>query len=115
MTDERATPQRRRSGRPSWLLAPCPPWCTREHLEDDHPEDRTHEDDGVVITAVVGDIDPDTLRPSSRPVELVVRRFRSTSEEHPDWVAILDTEDTRTRLVLTEQSAARLRRALTRE
>ncbi|MBK0419913.1 hypothetical protein JD276_12815 [Leucobacter sp. CSA1] len=38
--------------RPSWQRHLCPPWCTVVHTEQDHPDDRTHRDDGVALSVV---------------------------------------------------------------
>lgn len=37
--------------RPSWQVDECPSWCTGEHREADHPDDRVHR--GVPITVPV--------------------------------------------------------------
>lgn len=30
----------------------CPDWCTVAHSEKDHPDDRSHRDDGVAVPMV---------------------------------------------------------------
>ncbi len=37
--------------RPSWQIDECPSWCTGEHREGDHPDDRVHR--GVPTTVPV--------------------------------------------------------------
>lgn len=35
---------------PQWQQQqPCPPWCTAVHVEDDHPDDHSHRDDGIFV------------------------------------------------------------------
>ncbi|RGE19814.1 hypothetical protein [Leucobacter sp. wl10] len=36
-------------GTPSWQSGACPDWCTVEHAEQDHPDDRSHRDDGIAV------------------------------------------------------------------
>lgn len=108
MTEERASPESRGSGRPSWLHEPCPEWCTRVHRESDHPEDRRHQDDGVAIAAVAGDVDPDTLTIHPRSTELTVRRFLPIGPPHRIWWQIEDSEGRSSRLLLSDESARAL-------
>ena len=116
MTDHRASHEPHEPSQPSWLHEPCPAWCTREHREDDHPEDRVHQDDGVVIAAVLGDAHPTTLAVSGRPTELVVQRYRPIPRRTPTWLRIEEPEGgSRTPLLLTDETAVRLRRALPEE
>jgi hypothetical protein len=83
------------------------------HREDDHPEDRIHQDDGVVIAAVIGDAHPTTLAVTGRPTELVVQRYRPIPQRSPTWLRIEEPEGSRTPLLLlTDETADRLRRAL---
>lgn len=112
MTDQQTVPEPRGPDRPSWLHEACPSWCTREHREDDHPEDRIHQDEGVVIAAVVGDAHPTTLTVTARATELVVQRYRPIPHLTPTWVRIVEPEGGRAPLLLTEETARRLGRAL---
>ena len=97
---------------PTWLPAPCPAWCTRTHGQHDHPEDRVHRDEGVVVPAVVGRLEPVRLRYLAEPAELVVQRVRELPEAAPTWVVIAEAEGAGTTLVLSDESARRLRSAL---
>ena len=38
--------------RPSWQSDPCPPWCTGEHAELDHPDDRVHRSRSMAVPVV---------------------------------------------------------------
>ena len=100
------------AGRPSWLTSPCPSWCTRPHREHDHPEDRRHQADGVVIPAVLGRVDPGGLSLGAQPGEIVVQRVRDLPASAPTWWVVAESELARTPLVLSHESAARLRSAL---
>jgi hypothetical protein len=97
--------------RPSWQRAPCPAWCTRVHLEDDHPEDRLHQDDGVVIPAILADVDPVDLRKVPFATELVVQRSQTMVGDLQVWVLIGEAETSR-RLTLSLETIPRLRASL---
>lgn len=97
---------------PSWLTAPCPPWCTRSHHEQDHPEDRRHQDDGTVVPVVLGRVEPGRLGYLAQAGEVVVQRVRELPPGAPTWWVIAESERARAPLVLSEESAARLRSAL---
>jgi hypothetical protein len=111
-TDDSDPPGAPEPARPSWLPGPCPTWCTRRHREQDRPEDRLHQDDGVVLAAVVGRLDETTLRPVPHPAELVVRLVREAAEQAPTWVVVAETEEAGLTLLLTRDSAVALRAAL---
>lgn len=38
--------------RPSWQSDECPPWCTNEHGELDHPDDRVHRSSSVAVPVI---------------------------------------------------------------
>lgn len=98
-----------------WPPSRCPSWCTRTHREHDHPEDRVHQDDGVVVPVVLGRLDPARLRYVADPAELVVRRVREPPEGATAWVVVAETERAGPSLVLSDESARRLRSALPRD
>lgn len=102
----------RRSDAPSWLTSPCPPWCTRAHHEDDHPEDRRHQDDGVVVPALLGRVEPRQLAYVAHAGELVVQRVRDLPASAPTWLIITESESAGGALVLSRESVGRLRAAL---
>lgn len=97
---------------PSWLRERCPDWCTRVHLEDDHPEDRIHQDDGVVMAAVVARVEPPSHLADPRPAEILIRRWRPVGSPQHTWVTIGDTEDARHSLHLWSKNLPELREAL---
>lgn len=38
---------------PSWMVAPCPSWCIREHREEDHVDDRRHQGRALEVPVVM--------------------------------------------------------------
>ena len=38
--------------RPSWQVDACPSWCRGDHREHDHPDDRVHRSDSVLVPVV---------------------------------------------------------------
>lgn len=96
---------------PTWLDEPCPPWCVRTHLEDDHPEDRYHQSDPSFFTGVAGDGDQVPMTASLNPVTLGVRLGRHVGEAGA-WVVIESLESRHPRLILTAEAAVALRQRL---
>jgi hypothetical protein len=97
--------------RPSWQAAPCPPWCAREHTENDHPEDRYHQSEPSIVAAVAGAGDVVPLPSSLRPVSLAVRAGRYADDELT-WLVVEPLEARAPRMVLTREAAAALLRGL---
>ena len=62
-----------RAARPPWSKQPCPPWCTREHAADDHPEDRYHQSEPSILPVVAGAGDAVPVTTSLRALTLAVR------------------------------------------
>lgn len=88
---------------PTWLVEKCPDWCVRAHHEEDHVEDRIHQDAGTLIPVVTRD----PLADSTHASELVVQLERRVG--HSDtWVIIAETEGRGTLLMLTPESMDRL-------
>jgi hypothetical protein len=98
---------------PTWLPAPCPSWCTGTHGRHDHPEDRLHRGEGLVVPAVVGRLETTRLRYRAEATELVVQRVRELPEDAPTWVVITESEGAGSALVLSAESARRLGSVLT--
>lgn len=101
------------SSRPSWLNESCPPWCLREHEEDDHPEDREHRGDAVVIGVVASGADEVAVGDLLRPIDLVVQLHRRVGVP-VEWVSIEPAQARQPRLALTRGSARALADALRR-
>lgn len=92
------------TGVPSWLDERCPRWCTRTHLEDDHPEDRYHQSEATLFAARAGAGDDVPLNATLRSLELCIRTGRYVGERET-WIVIEALEAARPRLLVTEQSA----------
>lgn len=98
---------------PSWLNESCPRWCLREHGEDDHPEDREHRGDAVVISVLASGADDVAVDDLLRPTELVVQLHRRVGAV-VEWVSIEPAQTRQPRLALTRGSARALADALRR-
>lgn len=98
-------------GRPSWLDESCPAWCTREHREEDHPDDHYHQSEATVVPAVAGPGDTVPLTASLTATTLGVRVGRHVGDDLT-WLVVEALEAPRPRLVLTAESAGALHRAL---
>lgn len=106
---------------PSWLDRACPPWCVREHGEDDHLEDRRHQSVEESLPIERGDFpgpeggDPDRA-PRRQEEWLVVAHATTGRPAQPPvvWVHLGQEEGREVALDLTHDSARRLRDALTR-
>ena len=90
---------------PSWLAEGCPAWCTREHHEDDHPEDRRHQSDGTLIAVH----ESTTAIPvgSARSVEVAAYLDQPVAEG-TCWLRVESLDSPRMRLALTAESARSL-------
>jgi hypothetical protein len=98
-------------GRPSWLLEPCPAWCTREHEEDDHPEDRYHASEATCLPAIGATADTVPAAASADAFDLIVH-IRRQLDDPTDWVTIEPAQTRLPRLTLTRESTLWLVRAL---
>ncbi len=99
---------------PTWLDEPCPRWCTRDHREDDHPEDRYHQGEPSVFTTVAGAGDSVPPGASLRPMSLGVRMGRQIGEERT-WLLLEPLEDRHPRVVLSLEAARALVQHLTQQ
>lgn len=97
--------------RPTWLLEACPAWCTRAHLEDDHPEDRYHESFPTSVPVVAATADTIPATASLTAMNLLVQLHRHIGEL-VEWIAIEPTESRQPRLILTRESARTLALAM---
>lgn len=100
-----------RAARPPWLAEPCPPWCTRAHAADDHPEDRYHQSEPSIVPVVAGAADAVPVTTSLRAMTLTVRLGRYAGDERT-WLLIEPLEDLRPRMVLAADDARALLQAL---
>ncbi|HVK29747.1 MAG TPA: hypothetical protein VM575_15520 [Nocardioides sp.] len=100
-----------RAAQPPWPDAPCPPWCTREHAADDHPEDRYHQSEPTLLPVVAGSGDTVPVTASLRPLTLAVRIGRYADDDRT-WLVIEALEAPRPRMVLAAEAARALVRGL---
>jgi hypothetical protein len=98
--------------RPSWLAEACPPWCTREHLENDHPEDRRHQSVGSVVSVelTATEIPAD----AARSVELAAYLDQPVGQPRC-WLRLESTDPLWLRIAMTTDSAPEAIEALTDE
>jgi len=69
--------------RPEWQQQPCPEWCTVIHTDGDHPDDRSHRDDGVVVPVIARRryYEGDALVERIEAVQIVLGRWQRDGEE----------------------------------
>ncbi|WP_370289681.1 hypothetical protein [Nocardioides sp.] len=88
---------------PTWLSEPCPTWCTREHLDDDHPDDRFHQSEARFVAAIASPAAvPDPAALAS--LDLVVRAGRHLGHDLT-WIQVSAAEAAHPTLVLSLDSA----------
>lgn len=109
--DDGARAAATRAARPPWLDEPCPPWCTRAHAADDHPEDRYHQSEPSIVPVVAGAADAVPVTTSLRPMTLAVRLGRYVGDDRT-WLVIEPLEDVQPRMVLAADGARALLQAL---
>lgn len=68
---------------PTWP-ASCPAWCQRDHLPDDHPDDRRHRSEAVTVPAVA-------LR-ADEPIAVDLVVYVSATPQGPAYLTIEETE-----------------------
>jgi hypothetical protein len=88
----------------------CPAWCRRDHDARLHPDDQHHQGEARRIGVITGRpaLEPDHL---AVPCPVVGRLLRRTDSEQT-WVELVSEEGHDVRLVVTLESAARLRAVL---
>jgi hypothetical protein len=91
--------------RPAWQTEDCPPWCAREHLESDHPEDRIHQTEPLTVPA----LRRRSLLPEDRPerTEIEVMLAARINDNTPLWILIGEGEGPAL-LIVDEITALRL-------
>lgn len=91
--------------KPSWLHEDCPSWCTVDHDEADHPDDRKHRNDAKVLPVVLASRLPGRELPTA--AECVVELSRRVGERET-WVYVGEAEGAEHRMVLARPSAIRI-------
>lgn len=92
---------------PTWLDEACPSWCTRDHRERDHPEDRYHQSDPTMVTVTAGDGATVPVTDSLETIDMLVLLGRYVGDPRT-WLTIEPAERPAPRLVLTIASARAL-------
>lgn len=92
---------------PTWLTEGCPAWCTREHRQLDHPDDRYHRSEASIVPGVVAARPSVPISASLQGLDLVVWLGRYVGEA-VEWVVIEPIERREPRLVLTVETARSL-------
>lgn len=92
---------------PSWQQEPCPPWCVREHDEDDIALDRYHQGEPSVLPVLISTGPEEPRSATFESVDLTIRVGRYAGDLS-DWVAIEPVQLTAPRMVLAAESADRL-------
>lgn len=88
----------------------CPTWCRRDHDDRLHPDDQHHQSAARRVGAVTGrpGLEPDDL---AVPCPVLARLLRRTDSEQT-WVELVSEEGREVRLVVTLESAVRIRAVL---
>lgn len=91
--------------RPEWQTEDCPPWCAREHLDTDHPEDRIHQTEPLIVPA----LRRRSLLPEDRPQRTDIEAMLAArvGDNSPLWILIGEGEESAL-LVIDEMTARRL-------
>jgi hypothetical protein len=96
-----------------WQSEPCPPWCSGEHHDDDHPDDRYHDSPSVQVPVTVMERDhaagPGRWIPLPGEITIITSQHADTGE----MVTFIGRADRRDQqLHLTPDGAARLAREI---
>ncbi len=85
----------------------CPTWCRRDHEARLHPDDQHHQSAAWRVGVLTGRpaLDPDGL---AAPCSVLARLLRRTDSDLT-WVELVSEEGHDVRLVVTLESASRIR------
>ncbi|WGL53033.1 hypothetical protein P5P86_04220 [Nocardioides sp. BP30] len=97
---------------PTWLTEGCPPWCTGEHGQLDHPDDRYHRSEASIVPGVVAARPVAPVTASLQGLDLVAWLGRYVGES-VEWVVIEPIDRREPRLVVTAETARSLVQHLT--
>lgn len=99
---------------PSWLRERCPGWCSRDHQQHDHPEDRYHQSEASVVPGVVSTRPIIPVTESLEGLDLVAWMGRYVGDA-VEWVVIEPIERREPRLVVTVETARALVKRLSEQ
>lgn len=96
-----------------WQTKPCPPWCAREHRDNDHPDDRFHDSARTVVPTIFAQ--PDRVAARGRWIlesdDLTI--VTSQHEKNATAITFIGREDrVGQELMMAPESAARLAESL---
>lgn len=89
---------------PPWPPTRCPPWCTGEHHATDHPEDRRHRSEAVIVPVTL--TEPPTYGVVSAD-EWLVYGHRG-HDDVTTWLSIGSAEAPPVAITMSLESAHRL-------
>lgn len=94
---------------------PCPPWCIREHHDDDHPDDRYHDSAATRVPVIFAERDhqagPGRWAHVRGEISIITSRYVGSA----DVVVFIGREEQPDRqLNLTVEGAARLAEGIQR-
>lgn len=97
--------------RPSWQADPCPSWCTGDHAEQDHPDDRVHRGRALTVPVVARRtwFEGGGIRRSAEATEFEVAVSRVDGESET-WLYV--GAGPAVSIEVTTESAERLARAV---
>lgn len=90
-----------------WQQQPCPAWCTVEHTDHDHPDDRSHRDDGVPVPIVMRTrtVVDGRMADQTAEASLVTGRWQRDGDRELWWSLGIDGDAS---LEVTTESLARV-------
>lgn len=91
--------------------AQCPDWCSREHADSDHVEDRIHQSEPRWIPAVVRRSPLFSSDGPGEPAELMAQALRRFDSQQT-WVCVREPEGLSALPLLSVATAQRLALAL---
>jgi hypothetical protein len=89
----------------------CPAWCRRHHGRADHPEDRLHQSDPLLVPVVLGDLH--LSHGAGARADSLVLRLVQPVDASTAWLEAVPEEGRSAYLLVTAESARRLAEAMT--
>lgn len=99
--------------RPTWQHSDCPAWCTREHTEIDHEDDRDHQSDATIVPVVrlLKQFEGSQLQREAVADEVAMVVFQHQADDEW-WLSLGLAQQDVLSLHLSQESAGRLARSL---
>lgn len=93
--------------RPVWLDEACPTWCTRDHREGDHPEDRYHQSEPSMVPLIASAGTTIDVVESLEAIDMLVLLGCHVGDTCV-WLAVEPADRPAPRIVMTAESARSL-------